>query len=106
MTELDPAHPNSQPLPSPPAGVQLTTLLGGAPSERMHTLYALYASQIATIIWTVENEGPLQVARRSVIVGLALRKFDEPNDMELTQREKSTFHRVMTMLYELLNDHQ
>jgi proteasome assembly chaperone 3 len=70
----------------------------------MHTLYALYASQIATIIWTVESKGALQASRRSVIVGLALRKFDEPIEIGLTEHERSTFQRVMTMLYELLND--
>jgi proteasome assembly chaperone 3 len=103
-TARDPAHPNSQALPSPPVALQLTTLLGSAPSEHMHTLYSLYASQIATIIWTVENEGRLDVPRRSVIVGLALRKSDEVGGMGLTERERSIFQGVMDMLYELLND--
>ena len=81
-------------------------MLGSAPSEHMHTLYSLYASQIATIIWTLESQSPLAVSRRSVVVGLALRKSDETGDMELTERERDVFQGVMTMLYELLNDHQ
>jgi proteasome assembly chaperone 3 len=107
-TAPDPAHPNRQTLPLPPAALQLTTLLGSAPSEHMHTLYSLYASQIATIIWTMESEGPLEVSRRSVVVGLALRKSDETSlsSMGLTERERSIFQGVMTMLYELFNDHQ
>jgi proteasome assembly chaperone 3 len=101
----DPTHPNRQPLPSPPAALQLTTLLGRAPSEHMHTLYSLYASQIATIIWTLESEGPLQASRRSVVVGLALQKSDRTNDIGLTEHESDTFHEVMAMLYELFHDH-
>lgn len=106
VTAPDPAHSNGQPLPSPPAALQLTTLLGSAPSEHMHTLYSLYASQIATIIWTVEGEGPSEVSRRSVVVGLALRKSEETSGMGLTERERNIFQGVMTMLYELFNDHQ
>jgi proteasome assembly chaperone 3 len=101
---LDPAHPNNQPLPSPPAALQLTTLLGRAPSEHMQTLYSLYASQIATIIWTLESEGPLQASRRSVVVGLALHKSDRTSDMGVTEHERDTFREVMTMLYELLHN--
>lgn len=103
-TAPDPAHLNRPPLPSPPAALQLTTLLGSAPSEYMHNLYSLYASQIATIIWTMESEGSLVSSRRSVVVGLALRKSDGTSSMGVTERERSVFHGVMTMLSDLFND--
>jgi hypothetical protein len=71
----------------------------------MHTLYHLYASQIATIIWTVENQSLLEISRRSVVVGLALRAGkSNGTSMGLSESERSVFQGVMTMLYELLDD--
>jgi len=98
----DPAHPNHHPLPPPPAAIQLTPLLGNAPSEHMQTLYSLYASQIATIVWTAESEGPLEVHRRGVVVGLALRKLDSNDGQQLTEGERRVFVGVMGMLRDLL----
>lgn len=93
------------PLPSPPAAIQLTTLLGSAPSDRMQTLHALYASQIATIVWAVDSEGPLEIDRRNVVVGIALRKSGAaPEDEGLSQQEREVFVGVMKMLGDLLVD--
>ncbi|KAG2078226.1 hypothetical protein BDR04DRAFT_1087977 [Suillus decipiens] len=78
-------------LPAPPAAIQLTPLLGGAPSEHLQTLHSLYAAQIATIIW-VEEAKKMAVERRSVIVGIALRDGDE----------RKTFHGVMDHLNRLI----
>ncbi|KAJ6496751.1 hypothetical protein C8R47DRAFT_972987 [Mycena vitilis] len=98
----DPAHPNVQALPEPPASIQLTPLLGNAPSLHIQTLHSLYAAQIATIVWTSASSNPLQVSRKSVIVGIALRKSDSPDDEGLTENERSVFAGVMSMVLELL----
>lgn len=59
---------------------------------------------MSTIIWTAESEGPLEVSRRSVIAGIALRKSDEEElGLGLTHRERHLFQGVMSMLRELLN---
>ncbi|KAJ7774498.1 hypothetical protein DFH07DRAFT_865827 [Mycena maculata] len=94
----DPARPNVQALPEPPASIQLTPLLGNAPSQHLQTLHSLYAAQIATIVWTAGLNNPLEVSRKSVIVGIALRKSDGEN----TDNERSTFTRVMSMVFELV----
>jgi len=93
---LDPTRPNDQPLPPPPAAIQLTPLLGNAPSEHMQTLHSLYASQIATIVWTAESEGSLEVHRRDVVVGIALRKSDGGDG------ERKVFVGIMALLRDLL----
>ncbi|KAG2349786.1 hypothetical protein BDR05DRAFT_986195 [Suillus weaverae] len=72
-------------LPAPPAAIQLTPLLGGASSEHLQTLHSLYAAQIATIIWVKEAK-KMAVDRRSIIIGIALRKEGD---------ERKTFHGVM-----------
>ncbi|RDB21439.1 hypothetical protein Hypma_011672 [Hypsizygus marmoreus] len=99
----DTTQPNRQPLPPPPAAIQLTPLLGSAPSEHMQTLFSLYASQIATIVWVQQSTHSLTPSRRSVVVGLALRKSEETEDGGITEREKTVFEGVMSMLYEVLN---
>ncbi|KAF8077878.1 hypothetical protein FPV67DRAFT_1557318 [Lyophyllum atratum] len=98
----DPQHPNQQTLPPPPPAVQLTPLLGSAPSEHVHTLHSLYAAQIATIVWTEGAFGSLGNFRKSVIVGLALRKSDGANNEGVTEKEKDVFQGVMSALHELL----
>ncbi|OAX41976.1 hypothetical protein K503DRAFT_734628 [Rhizopogon vinicolor AM-OR11-026] len=87
-------------LPAPPAGIQLTPLLGGAPSEHLQTLHSLYAAQIATIIWVEEAKRSLGIERRSVVVGIALRKGRD----ELDADERNTFHGVMHHLYRMLDE--
>lgn len=98
----DPAQPNVQVLPEPPAAIQLTSLLGNAPSQHLQTLHCLYAAQIATLLWTAGATNPLEVSRKSIIVGIALRKSDTQDDQDLTENEKSVFAGVMSMVLELL----
>ncbi|KAF9265484.1 hypothetical protein L218DRAFT_957065 [Marasmius fiardii PR-910] len=96
----DPLEPNERPLPPVPTGIHLTNLLGHAPTEHMHTLHNLYASQIASLVWTEAPEDP---ARKSVVVGIALRMSKSNNDFSSpTQTEKDTFVGVMDMVRELL----
>jgi hypothetical protein len=68
----------------------------------MHTLHSLYAAQIATILWTAEFDGPLEVDRRNVVVGIALRKSDGAGSDELSQEEREVFRGVMDMLRDSL----
>ncbi|KAJ7109455.1 hypothetical protein C8R44DRAFT_713558 [Mycena epipterygia] len=89
-------------LPSPPASIQLTPLLGNAPSQHVQTLHSLYAAQIATILWTVGSSNPLEVSRKSVVVGIALRRSDENEDGGLTENERIVFAGVMSMILELV----
>lgn len=98
----DPLQPNLHPLPPPPAAIQLTPLLGTAPSEHMQTLHSLYAAQIATIVWAAESDGLLEVDRRNVVVGIALRKLNGDDGGGLNQQDRDIFLEVMDMLRELL----
>lgn len=99
----DPSQPNVVPLPIPPPSLQLTPLLGSAPSERIQTLHSLYTSQIATLVWTMEGADLLEVDRRPVVVGLALAKTAGPaNSSELTPQDRKVFYGVMEMVRELL----
>ena len=97
----DPSDPNVIPLPVPPASIQLTPLLGSPPSEHLQTLYSLYASQIATIVWTTDT-GSFEAEKRDIVVGLALKKQDEADNASLNGREKEIFVGVMDMVRELL----
>ena len=83
-------------LPSPPPSIQLTPLLGSAPTEHIQTLHSLYASQAATLVWlSGEARGE---ERKPVIVGIALRKEEVWDEV----KERKTFMGVMKMLKELL----
>ncbi|KAI0810970.1 hypothetical protein BC629DRAFT_1589711 [Irpex lacteus] len=93
------ADPSEPSLPPPSPSIQLTPVLGQAPSEHGQTLHSLYASQIATLIWTAEAAGALDSGRRGVIVGIALQKSPEE---ESTQHEQKVFVGVMRMVTELL----
>ncbi|TFK76277.1 hypothetical protein BDN72DRAFT_830826 [Pluteus cervinus] len=97
-SESDPLDYKNVQLPEPPAAVQLMPLLGSASSEHTRALQSLYASQIATILWTFESLGPLVVARRPVIVGIALRNSKVEGD----EAERATFLEVMKVLSELI----
>ena len=103
MTVLPALHPplgsqDDRALPPVPAAIELTTLLGNTQSEHMQTLHSLYAAQIATIIWNWEDEHPPEVMRRSVIVGIALRRMNEQDKTG----EKECFFQIMEMLQQLL----
>lgn len=93
------ADPSEPSLPPPSPSIQLTPVLGQAPSEHGQTLHSLYASQIATLLWTAEAAGALDSGRRGVIVGIALQKSPEE---ESTQHEQKVFVGVMRMVTELL----
>ncbi|KIY48265.1 hypothetical protein FISHEDRAFT_43754 [Fistulina hepatica ATCC 64428] len=94
-----------QRLPAPSPAIQLTPLLGSAPTAHVQTLHSLYVAQIATLVWTTD---PPFVARRSVIVGLAL-KGDSAHagaagsdGAELSEAERATFSGVMALVREVL----
>ncbi|KAJ4487873.1 hypothetical protein J3R30DRAFT_3432043 [Lentinula aciculospora] len=98
----DTVEPNAPTLPPPPIATQLMPLFGSAPSDRIQTLYNLYASQIATIVWLSESENPLQVARKRVIVGIALRGSNAAGESDLTEIEKQTFYGNMSAIQGML----
>lgn len=102
ITSSDNSEPNPSALPPPPIAIQLTPLLGSAPSDRIQTLHNLYASQIATIVWLAESENPLQINRKNVVVGIALRRSSENSDSDLSESERTTFYGVMAAIKELL----
>lgn len=86
-----------QEIPTPSPGIQLTSLLGVAPSDHLQTLHSLYASHVATIVWTAAASDPLIVSRKDVIVGIALQKADSE------EAERQTFVGVMKMVKRLLD---
>ena len=99
----DPENPNVVTLPVPPPSLQLTPLLGSAPSDRVQTLHSLYASQIATLVWTMEEASVLESDRRAVVVGIALAKTAAlPDSSELSPHDRTVFYGVMEMVRELL----
>ncbi|KAL0581539.1 hypothetical protein V5O48_000468 [Marasmius crinis-equi] len=99
----DPLEPNVQRLPPIPTAIQLTNLLGHAPSDHIHTLHNLYASQIAAIIWNAVPDDPgAQIPRKNVVIGIALRKTKTDDDSSPTEGEREIFSGVMTMVQEIL----
>lgn len=97
----DPSQSHKLILPEPSPAVELTPLLGSAPSSHLQTLHSLYASQIATIIWTEESKNGLESFRRSVVVGLALVKSNTEGNGKGSE-EREVFEGVMSSLYDLL----
>ncbi|KAG8887638.1 hypothetical protein FRB98_009253 [Tulasnella sp. 332] len=99
---LPPAPPPPA-LPPIPPSIALTPLFGQPPSPHLQTLYNLYVSQIASLIWAREGEGGI---RRPVVVGVALklsgasRSDDEEDD--LTEDERVLFKEVMEMVTDLI----
>ena len=98
----DTEEPNISTLPPPPPSIQLTPLLGSAPTDHLRTLYTLYASQVATMIWVAEASGAMDERRCSVILGLALKKSGGEEDQGLSEAERETFHQVMGMVGDLV----
>lgn len=80
-------------LPQPSPAIQLTNLLGIAPSEHLQILHSLYASYAATLTWMIEEAHGQQ--RVPVIVGVALKKVSE-------QEERSVFLEITRSLKQLL----
>jgi proteasome assembly chaperone 3 len=99
-SRLDPS--DSPPLPPPPPGIRLTPLFGSAPSEDIRTLHSLYASQIATIVWSAEAAGHLAPLRRKVLVGIALKKVADAGESVPSPGERRVFMGVMTTLQDAL----
>ncbi|KAI0689792.1 hypothetical protein BC835DRAFT_1282269 [Cytidiella melzeri] len=98
-----PSVDSSEPsLPPPPPSIQLTPLLGQAQSEHGHTLHSLYASQVATVVWTAEETREMEVDRRGVIVGVALRSSPDDAEGGSNEHEQRVFLGVMKMIRELL----
>ncbi|PSR77353.1 hypothetical protein PHLCEN_2v7954 [Hermanssonia centrifuga] len=98
-----PADADVPSLPPPPPSIQLTPLLGNAQSDHMQTLHSLYASQVATLVWTSEAEGSIDSDRRGVIVGIALQNVAEKgHEGGLSEHERGVFHGVMAMVKDLL----
>ena len=94
-----------QTIPPPSASIQLTPLLGVAQSEHLETLHSIYASSIATLVWTYEAEGSLGGDRRAIVVGVALKKSGDvaSDTVGLTEHERTVFFGVMEVLRELLS---
>ena len=88
-------------LPEPSPAVELTPLLGSAPSSHLQILHSLYTSQIATILWTEESKHGLESSRRSVVVGLALAKSQTP-EISAAEEERRVFEGIMSLLYDLI----
>ncbi|KAH7889367.1 hypothetical protein F5I97DRAFT_1843773 [Phlebopus sp. FC_14] len=97
----EPADPES--LPRPPPAIQLTPLLGNAPSEHMQTLHSLYAAQIATLVW-VSEDVLVGDDRRNVVVGITLQKSTSNEIDGLDEHERKVFHAIMNTLCRLLNN--
>ncbi|EIW85125.1 hypothetical protein CONPUDRAFT_49077 [Coniophora puteana RWD-64-598 SS2] len=90
-------------LPTPPAAIQLTPLLGYPPSNHLQTLHALYVSHVATLVWMVEVTGALSSNRRSVIVGVALQPQANPSENGLSSQERETFLGIMDLFQTTLS---
>jgi hypothetical protein len=84
------AHPA---LPLPPASIALTPLLGAAGDG---PLLALYASQIATLVWVADGDALAVGAAKPVVVGLALRGGRDISENPVL------FHGVMALVREVL----
>ena len=79
--------------------IQQKQLFGTAPSPGEAVLYALYASDIATILWTtLEGMG----LRRNVVVGVALKPRASDGAQELSM-EKSIYKGIINMIIKLLD---
>ncbi|THH09464.1 hypothetical protein EW145_g1982 [Phellinidium pouzarii] len=106
-TPLDPPSYTSDDIPlfEPPSSIELIPLLGGAPSQHLAALHPLYASHIATLIWTVSTQAGDGAGRPSVVVGLALKKRpgDDGGNASLSISTQNTFKGIMKMVSDLQN---
>jgi len=94
------------PLIEPSPSIELTRLLGSAQSDQVGTLQSLYASHIATMIWTqgMQVGGVMDNGdRRSVIVGLALKPSPKSDEGEgLNDATRNTFKGVMKLVLDAI----
>jgi len=56
------------------------------------------------MVWIAEAGGFMDERRRSVILGLALKKSGGEEDQGLSETERETFHRVMGMVRDLVKE--
>lgn len=103
-TSLPPPPTLPEQLPPPLPAIQLTPLLGSASSEHLQTLHSLYASQIATLAWAYEPPSTADLGRKSVVVGLALKKVESGDD-GLSEDEKTTFRGIMALVQDMLKQY-
>ncbi|KAG2020249.1 hypothetical protein CC2G_005614 [Coprinopsis cinerea AmutBmut pab1-1] len=90
-------------IPTPSPAIQLTPLLGSSISEHQQTLHSLYASQIATIVWDERSQFSIEGHRRSVVVGIALKRVEvDGPGCELSENERATFRGIMTWLQDIV----
>jgi len=88
---LPPVHPS----------IDLTYLFGNAPSPDHQTLYSSYAAQIATLVWTSEQNGRIGSSRNPVVVGIALKLPLSSESPSGTDR--ATYLQVMDLVRDALN---
>ncbi|KAL5534277.1 hypothetical protein ACEPAG_739 [Sanghuangporus baumii] len=100
LTPTDDGLPLIEPHPS----VELISIFGSAPSAHLTTLHSLYASHIATLVWTMTAQSEETGKRRDVIVGLAFKNSQDvsAHDTGLSSGEQTTFKGVMSMIVALL----
>ena len=87
-------------LVEPPPAIELTPLLGAAPNDALASLYSLYTTHIATLIWTLSAQQN-HTDRLSVIVGIALKSSQTNND-GITESTRSTFRGVLKLVHDLM----
>ncbi|KAF8274922.1 hypothetical protein EI94DRAFT_1560545 [Lactarius quietus] len=91
---------NADPLPPVHPSIDLTYLFGHAPSSDHQTLYASYAAQVATLVWTSERYAQVGSSRTPVVVGVALKA---PRTSErVSDADRGTFLQIMDLVREIL----
>ena len=85
-------------LPEPPVSIELSPLMGTAQSAGHKTMLDIYASHIATLVWSSPPS-----YRFPVVVGLAIRKRSSPsegNEISVEEEEREHFFEIMEMVKE------
>lgn len=90
--------------PADPSAI-VTRLLGSAPTELEEALYELYVRQIAACVYgnagnKREEDDMPPWAGRGVIVGLALKRSDAEEEVDLSERHRKTLAGVLELVLE------
>ena len=89
-------------LPPPDAGCSIVRLLGAAPSATQETLTELYARQIAAIVFAHAGapaaESSSAYEGRTVVVGLALKRRPDEDEIGIDDQARATFAGIMGMV--------
>ena len=89
-------------MPTPDPGCSVTRLLGAPPSTTQETLTELYARQIAAIVFThagTSGDKALSAYEgRTVVVGLALKRRADEDEIGIDDQARATFAGVMGMV--------